>query len=155
MTELEAFLRRCSKRLNSATKSVQVFDDGRLIAVILNQDRYLAAIYSQKIRAKSRVYRKTYEALAIKTTKVTIPKSAPTECKEMLFGKNFDSQPIFFKKSRNGKASVCISPKAFRLLRKSASIKLTSKKTSAYLTGLPFYRSTGNVEIPKELVKYE
>lgn len=151
MDELENFLRRCSKRLNSATKSVQVYDDDQLVAVIMNQDRYRAAIYSQKIRARKRVYRKTFDALAIKTIKIKMPKKIPYESKVGLLGKNFDLKPIFFERSKIGKASVCISPKSFRLLRKSASIKMSLKKTGAYLNGLPLYRNSGNIAIPEEL----
>lgn len=151
MDEFEKFLRRCSKRLNGSVKSVQVYDQEILVAVVMNKDRYLSAIYSQKIKARKRVYRKTHDALVVRTIRVDLPDKITLDQINDLLGDEKKFKPIFFERTRYSKVSVCISPRSFRLLRKAASIKMTHNKMSAYMTSLPLRRKDGDLVVTAAL----
>ena len=147
MHDMERYLRRCSKRLSRSVKSIQVYDRGCLRAVILNQNRYFSAVYSQKVNARRRVYRKTYNALVLKTIQISLPEKITDEEISNFLGNKGNFKPILFEKTSYGKVSVCISPSTFRLFRKTAAIKMSFNNVNSYINGLPVYRRDGKLKI--------
>lgn len=153
MLDIEVYLRRSSKRLSQSIKSVQVYDGDRLVAVLMNRDRYLSAVYSQNVKARRRVYRKTNDALSIRTVAITLPERFTPEdvrsflAKDADLGKGAHFPAIFFDRSPYGKVSVCISPRSFRLLRKTSSIKMSCNKLNSYIGELPLRRKSGELTI--------
>lgn len=152
MLSVEVYLRRVSKRLSRGVKSIQVFDHDRLVAVVMDRDRYLSAVYAQKIVAHKRVYRKTYNALSTQTVSVALPNKISTEDVQAFLGKG--NNAVFFEKISHGKVSVCISPRTFRLLRRTSSLKMSCNNLRAYINGLPLRRRNGELMIsgtPREI----
>lgn len=142
---LDHYIRKLSKRLNSRTKSVRIVKNDKLIAVIMNVERYMSASYARKSNARRRVYRKTFIHLIEKSISVQLPTRFEPDDLASMFGAKQYFPAIFLQRSKYGKSSVCISPKQFRLFVSYASIRKSYSGQHGYLNGLPLVRKNGRL----------